>query len=94
VGEIRGVGLIAAVELVKDKATKMPFDPSQGAGNVLTAEINNQGLILRQIGDTQAFSPPLVITESEIDTMLDRFGKALDAAAARLSPRQPASLRA
>jgi 4-aminobutyrate--pyruvate transaminase len=94
VGEIRGVGLIAAVELVKDKATKKPFDPSQGAGNVLTAEINNQGLILRQIGDAQAFSPPLVITESEIDTMLDRFGKALDATAARLSPRQPASLRA
>ena len=94
VGEIRGVGLIAAVELVKDKATKKSFDPSQGAGNVLTAEINAHGLILRQIGDVQAFSPPLVITESETDEMLDRFGKALDAAAARLSPRQPASLRA
>jgi len=94
VGEVRGIGLVAGVELVKDKAAKTPFDPNQGAGNILTAETNKHGLILRQIGDTQAFSPPLVITESEIDEMLDRFGKALDDTAARLSPRQPASLRA
>jgi len=94
VGEVRGIGLVAGVELVKDKTTKAPFDPNQGAGNILTAETNKHGLILRQIGDTQAFSPPLVITESEIDEMLDRFGKALDDTAARLSPRQPASLRA
>ncbi len=94
VGEVRGVGLMAGVELVKNKATKAPFEPSVGAGNILTAEINKHGLILRQIGDTQAFSPPLVISESEIDEMLDRFGKALDDAAARLSPRQRASLRA
>ena len=94
VGEIRGLGLVAGVELVADKTTKAPFEPSQGAGNILTAEINKHGLILRQIGDTQAFAPPLVITEAEIDEMLDRFGKALDDTAARLSPRQRASLRA
>jgi len=94
VGEIRGLGLVAGVELVADKATKAPFDPSQGAGNILTAEINKHGLILRQIGDAQAFAPPLVISEGEIDEMLDRFGKALDDTAARLSPRQRASLRA
>ncbi|HYL49030.1 MAG TPA: aspartate aminotransferase family protein [Stellaceae bacterium] len=94
VGEIRGLGLVAGVELVADKTTKAPFEPSQGAGNILTAEINKHGLILRQIGDTQAFAPPLVITEAEIDEMLDRFGKALDDTTARLSPRQRASLRA
>jgi len=94
VGEIRGLGLVAGIELVADKATKAPFDPSQGVGNILTAEINKHGLILRQIGDTQAFAPPLVISEGEIDEMLDRFGKALDDTAARLSPRQRASLRA
>ena len=94
VGEIRGLGLVAGVELVADKATKAPFDPSQGAGDILTAEINKHGLILRQIGDAQAFAPPLVISEGEIDEMLDRFGKALDDTAARLSPRQRASLRA
>ncbi|HEV2265207.1 MAG TPA: aspartate aminotransferase family protein [Stellaceae bacterium] len=94
VGEIRGLGLVAGVELVADKTTKAPFDPGQGAGNILTAEINKHGLILRQIGDAQAFAPPLVISEGEIDEMLDRFGKALDDTAARLSPRQRASLRA
>lgn len=94
VGEIRGLGLVAGVELVADKTTKAPFDPSHGAGNILTAEINKHGLILRQIGDAQAFAPPLVISEGEIDEMLDRFGKALDDTAARLSPRQRASLRA
>ncbi|MDE1967901.1 MAG: aspartate aminotransferase family protein [Alphaproteobacteria bacterium] len=94
VGEIRGLGLVAGVELVADKATKAPFDPSQGAGNILTAEINKHGLILRQIGDAQAFAPPLVISEGEIDEMLDRFGKGLDDTMARLSPRQRASLRA
>lgn len=94
VGEIRGLGLVAGVELVADKTTKTPFDPSQGAGNILTAETNKHGLILRQIGDAQAFAPPLVIGEGDIDEMLDRFGKALDDTVARLSPRQRASLRA
>jgi len=94
VGEIRGLGLVAGIELVADKTTKAPFDPGQGAGNILTAEINKHGLILRQIGDAQAFAPPLVITEADIDEMLDRFGKALDDTAARLSPRQRAPLRA
>jgi len=94
VGEIRGLGLVAGIELVADKTTKAPFDPGQGAGNTLTAETNKHGLILRQIGDAQAFAPPLVISEAEIDEMLDRFGKALDDTAARLSPRQRASLRA
>ena len=94
VGEIRGLGLVAGVELVADKATKAPFDASQGAGNILTTEINKHGLILRQIGDAQAFAPPLVISEGEIDEMLDRFGKGLDDTMARLSPRQRASLRA
>src|SRR5665213_599126 len=94
VGEVRGVGLVAAIELVRDKASKASFDPQLGVGNMLTADINKHGLIMRQIGDAQAFSPPLVITEAEIDEMLDRFGKALDDTAARLAARQPASLRA
>jgi len=88
VGEVRGVGLMAGVELVKDKAAKTPFDPGQGAGNVLNANLYKHGLILRQIGDAMAFSPPLVITEAEIDDMLERFGKALDDTELALSPGQ------
>jgi len=94
VGEVRGVGLMGGVELVKDKAKKTPFDPNQGAGNVLNANLYKHGLILRQIGDAMAFSPPLVITEAEIDDMLGRFGKALDDTALALSPGQSAPLRA
>jgi 4-aminobutyrate--pyruvate transaminase len=95
VGEVRGVGLIAGVELVRDKATKTSFDASVGAGNILTSETVKHGLILRQIGDTLGFSPPLVIDEAEIDEMLERFGQALDATADALAkPRQQAPLRA
>ncbi|HTC18314.1 MAG TPA: aspartate aminotransferase family protein [Stellaceae bacterium] len=94
VGEVRGVGLVAAVELVADKASKTPFDPGLGAGNLLNANLYKHGLILRQIGDAMAFSPPLVVSEAEIDDMLARFGKALDDTASALAPRQSAPLRA
>ena len=78
VGEVRGVGLMAAVELVKDKATREPFDPKAGVGAYLGKRTMENGLIIRAIGDVIAFSPPLVITEPEIDLVLERFEKALN----------------
>jgi 4-aminobutyrate--pyruvate transaminase len=78
VGEVRGVGLIAAVELVKDKATKEPFDPAGAVGLYLNKQAQKHGLIIRALGDIIAFSPPLIMTGEEIDEMLARFGKALD----------------
>jgi 4-aminobutyrate--pyruvate transaminase len=85
VGEARGVGLIGGVELVRDKATKAPFDPAQGAAALVTALCQEQGLIVRPLaGDTIAFCPPLIVTEGEIDAIWTRFGAALDAAAGRL----------
>ncbi len=78
VGEIRGVGLVAGVELVKDKATKQPFDPAQGVGALLAQRAQEHGLILRAMVDTIALCPPLIITEPEIDEMLKRLGRALD----------------
>jgi 4-aminobutyrate--pyruvate transaminase len=84
VGEVRGVGLLAGVELVKDKATKAPFDPKAGAGALLAAHAQEHGLILRAMGDTVALCPPLIITAEEIDEMLRRFGKALDDTTAAL----------
>jgi 4-aminobutyrate--pyruvate transaminase len=77
VGEVRGVGLIAAVELVKDKATKEPFDPPGKVGGYLCRLAQENGLIIRNLVDSLAFSPPLVITEAEIGDMLDRFTRAL-----------------
>ena len=77
VGEIRGVGLMAAVELVRDKSTGQPFDPALGVGPHCMAKAVERGVILRALGDTIAFSPPLIVSEAEIDQILDRFGEAL-----------------
>lgn len=82
VGQTRGVGLVGAIELVRDKASKEPFDPSHGVGAHVTALAQDEGLILRAMGDSVAFSPPLIITEAEIDEMFDRFGTALEGGAA------------
>ena len=78
VGEVRGVGLLAGVELVRDKASKAPFDPKLGAGPMLAACAQEHGLILRAMGDTVALCPPLIITADEVGELLRRFGKALD----------------
>ncbi len=77
VGEIRGVGLMAAVELVSDKSTGQAFDPALGVGPRCMAMAVERGVILRALGDTIAFSPPLIVSEAEIDQILDRFGEAL-----------------
>lgn len=78
VGEARGIGLIGAVELVADKATRRPFAPAAGVGAACMAFAEQEGLIQRAIaGDTMAFCPPMIIEESEIDEMFDRFERAL-----------------
>ncbi|MFC7331920.1 aspartate aminotransferase family protein [Rhodocista pekingensis] len=78
VGEVRGVGLIAGVELVADKATRQPFDPKLGVAARLAGFAQGHGVILRPIGDTLGFSPPLIITPEEVDELVARFGRALD----------------
>ncbi len=79
VGEVRGRGLIAAVEMVEDKATRRNFDPARKVAPRLSKIAEAHGLIMRFLpGDGIAFSPPLIITEGEINDMLDRFGRALD----------------
>ncbi|MCK8786636.1 aspartate aminotransferase family protein [Roseomonas sp. NAR14] len=85
VGEVRGTGLIAGVELVEDKAARRNFDPARKLGARLMALGEQNGVILRAMpGDSIGFSPPLVITEAEVDEMLDRFGRALDALAVEI----------
>lgn len=77
VGEVRGIGLIGGVELVADNATKRAFDPALGVGAKLVAFSHQHGAILRPIGDSIGFSPPLIINEDEIETLLFRFEKSL-----------------
>ncbi|WP_406857362.1 aminotransferase class III-fold pyridoxal phosphate-dependent enzyme [Alsobacter sp. KACC 23698] len=86
VGNARGVGLIAGVELMADKASRTPFEPAAKAGFVVQDECQKAGIIVRAIGDRIAFTPPLVITRPEIEEMLARFKTALDAATPRLMP--------
>ncbi|WP_062204747.1 aspartate aminotransferase family protein [Aureimonas sp. AU12] len=78
VGEIRGIGLIAAVELVADKATKARFDPVGKVGMRFFEKAHDYGLIVRGIGDSIAFCPPLIITEAQVDEMVSRFAATLE----------------
>ncbi|XSG81071.1 MAG: aminotransferase [Methyloligella sp. ZOD6] len=80
VGEARGMGLIGGVELVADKATKTPFDPKLFVGAKAAALIQDEGLIIRPIGDTIGICPPLIITEDQIDELFDALHRGLDAA--------------
>ncbi len=84
VGEVRGVGMIAGVELSADRTAKKLFDPSQGAGAIVQEEMKARGVLVRALGDVIAFCPPLIISDAEIKSVTARFGEALDAAAARL----------
>lgn len=77
VGEARGIGLVGAVELVADKASRAPFDPARKIGLRLATLALEQGLIVRAMGDSIAFCPPLVIEPDEIETLFDRFDQAM-----------------
>ena len=82
VGEVRGVGMMAAVELVRNKASRAAFDPSDGVGAYFGQQAIRNGLIVRTIGDSICLAPPLIITEEQINLVLDKFGRALDETAA------------
>ena len=91
VGDVRGVGLIAGVELMADKASRTPFEPARKAGIMVQQKAHEAGLIVRAIGDRIAFTPPLVITEAEVAELCRRFGQALDAAWAELREARAAA---
>ena len=75
---MRGVGLLTGIEMVADKATRAPFDPARKVGATVDRHARAHGLITRFIGDRIAFSPPLIITEAEMDEIAARLGRALD----------------
>ena len=77
VGEVRGDGLMAGIELVADKARKTPFAPELDIGARLAAELLDLGMICRGMFNTVCFSPPLVVVESDVDEMVDKFGRGL-----------------
>ncbi len=85
VGEARGMGMIGALELVEDRATKRAFDPARKVAARVAKACEAEGLIMRILpGDGIAFSPPLVITEAEVETVLTGVEKALNTVAVEL----------
>jgi 4-aminobutyrate--pyruvate transaminase len=79
VGEARGLGLIGAVELVADKASKRSFDAKAGVAPRAVHFAQEEGLIVRSlIGDAISLCPPLIITREEIDELFARLTRALD----------------
>jgi L-2,4-diaminobutyrate transaminase len=84
VAEVRGLGLIAAVEFGRDGR---PFEPELRVGPRVYARALELGLITRALpaADTIAFSPPFVVTEGELDEMIDRAQRAVDHVAAELA---------
>ncbi len=92
VGDVRGVGLIAGVELMADRASRTPFPAGERVGLRVQDGCERAGLIVRAIGDRIAFTPPMIITHAEIAELGRRFGQGLDTALAEM--RATASLAA
>ena len=85
VGEVRGVGLIAGIELVADKAARECFVPEGRAGILCRDACMAQGVIVRATRDVIVMSPPLIITRGEIDELVAALAKALDQTAAAMA---------
>ena len=71
VGEVRSIGLINAIELVKDKKTKEPLDYRKRTGYGIYKKALEKGVLLRPLGDVIYFNPPLVIEENDMDYVTD-----------------------
>jgi 4-aminobutyrate--pyruvate transaminase len=79
VGEARGLGLVGALELVADKASKRQFEPRAGIGPRVIQFAEEEGLMVRSLaGDVVSLYPPLIISVAEVDLLFDRLGRSLD----------------
>ena len=78
VGDVRGLGLVAAVELVRDRATKQLFETSAGAARRVWLAALDEGVIVRPLtGDVLAMSPPFVISNEQIDRIVSVLDRAI-----------------
>ena len=78
VGEARGVGLIGAVQIVADKASRAPLPAAAGIGPLIQQSAMDRGVLLRATPDAVYICPPLIITKAEIDELMDALSAALD----------------
>ena len=94
VGDIRGRGLFWAVELVENRQEKTPFDPAQGVAKRLKQVAQKNGLLCYPMsgtidgkhGDHILLAPPFIISETEMDLLIDKLSKSLDEVLGELVP--------
>jgi adenosylmethionine-8-amino-7-oxononanoate aminotransferase len=79
VGEIRGLGLMCALEFVQDCATKTAFPAGEQVGTRINAEAQQRGLFSRNRGDIYMLAPPFVITSQQVDRMVDILSESVRA---------------
>ncbi len=78
VGEVRGVGLIGAIELVEDRAGRKHFEPLGRVGGICRDHCFANDLIMRAVRDAMVFSPPLTLSHEEIDELVERIKRCID----------------
>lgn len=78
VGETRMVGLMGALELVRDKGSLERFDKTAGIGTKCRDFLVDNGLVMRAVGDTIVVAPPLILTHAQADELIDKAWKCLD----------------
>ena len=78
VGQVRGIGLMAAVELVQDKESHTNYPKEVGIGGICRDYALANGLVMRAVGDSMIMCPPLIISKLEIDELIEITKKSLD----------------
>lgn len=87
VGDVRGDHLMAGIELVKDRAERANFEPETGAAHRVFLAARERGVIVRPVGNVIILSPPLVVSEAEIDEIINALHEALDEVGPKLLER-------
>ena len=70
--------MLGAIELAKNKQTRERFPSEMGVGMICRGHCFNNGLIMRAVGDTMIIAPPLVISQAEVDELVEKARKCLD----------------
>jgi putrescine aminotransferase len=84
VGEARSLGLVGAIEIVRDKPARERFHKDLHAGTRCRDICVENGLVMRAVGDTMIVSPPLIFEDAHVDELVEKAWKCLDLTAASL----------
>ena len=84
VGEVRGIGFLGGIELVKNQRTRERFDASMKVGEMCRDICARRGLVMRAVQDTMILSPPLITTQSQIDDIITIAWDSFDETHSRL----------